>query len=290
LESSEPTDEVFDSTVEKADLTELAAEAAKIEAGDTDEQLDLPEDESADVPEDMFADLPEDEPEDADMAAEASADGEAEEMEIEVETDAEAEVDLTSDTRDVSELARDIEAILFISPDPVSLDVLGEVVEAEGEELAHAVEAVREKFSDPEGGILFAEVAGGYTFRSGDLSQRAVERFCRRPVDFSLSPAAMETLAIVAYLQPVTRPEIARIRGVGADTVVGTLLDKGLLMEAGRSEETGAIYYRTTASFEKLFGLADLGALPQLEGFEASTEDVEELREKLYLAAEKRSV
>ena len=147
---------------------------------------------------------------------------------------------------------------------------------------------MREKYSDPDGGIVFAEIAGGYTFRTGDLAREAVERFCRRPVDYSLSPAAMETLAIVAYLQPITRPEIARIRGVGADTVVANLLDKGLVAEAGRAEQTGAVKYRTTESFEKLFGLADLADLPSLEGFEATPADVEELREKLHLAADKR--
>ncbi len=187
-----------------------------------------------------------------------------------------------------SDPARDVEAILFISPEPVPLETLAEVTGSEGEELAHAVEAVRQKFSGAGAGIVFAEVAGGYTFRTADQARGAVERFCERPVDYSLSPAAMETLAIVAYLQPVTRPEIARIRGVGADTVVGTLVDKGLLAEAGRHEETGAIRYRTTAAFEKLFGLPDLASLPPIDGFEASPEDVEELREKLYLAAEKR--
>ncbi len=182
----------------------------------------------------------------------------------------------------------DIEAILFISSEPVPLETLAEVTGSEGEELAHAVEAVRQKFSGAGAGIVFAEVASGYTFRTADQARGAVERFCERPVEYSLSPAAMETLAIVAYLQPVTRPEIARIRGVGADTVVGTLVDKGLLTEAGRHEETGAIRYRTTAAFEKLFGLPDLASLPPIDGFEASPEDVEALREKLYLAAEKR--
>jgi segregation and condensation protein B len=189
---------------------------------------------------------------------------------------------------ETADLIRDIEAILFIAPDPVSLEVLSEVTSAEGEDLAHAVEAVREKYSDPDGGIIFAEVAGGYTFRTGDFAREAVERFCRRPIDYSLSPAAMETLAIVAYLQPITRPEIARIRGVGADTVVANLLDKGLVAEAGRAQQTGAVKYRTTESFEKLFGIADLADLPPLEGFEATPADVEELREKLHLAADKR--
>ncbi len=186
------------------------------------------------------------------------------------------------------DLRRGIEAVLFISPGPVSLEVLAEVTGAEGEGLARAVEAVREKYSDPDGGIMFAEIAGGYTFRTGDLAREAVERFCRRPVDYSLSPAAMETLAIVAYLQPITRPEIARIRGVGADTVVANLLDKGLVAEAGRAQQTGAVKYRTTEAFEKLFGLVDLADLPSLEGFEATPADVEELREKLHLAADKR--
>ena len=117
---------------------------------------------------------------------------------------------------DTADIVRDIEAILFIAPDPVSLEVLAEVTGTEGEALSHAVESVREKYSDTDGGIVFAEIVSGYTFRTGDFAREAVERFCRRPIDYSLSSAAMETLAIVAYLQPITRPEIARIRGVGA--------------------------------------------------------------------------
>lgn len=200
---------------------------------------------------------------------------------------AEKETDST-ETRDPGPgaLVRDIEAILFISPEPVSLETLAEVTGTEGEELSRAVEAVRGRFL--EGGIVFAEVAGGYTFRSADEALPAVERFCQRPADYTLSPAAMETLAIVAWLQPVTRPEIARIRGVGVDSVVSNLLDKGLLTESGRDKQSGAIEYRTTPVFEKLFGLAGLDELPALEGFEASTEDVEQLREKLHLAADRR--
>ena len=167
-------------------------------------------------------------------------------------------------------LVRDIEAVLFISPEPVSLEVLAEVTGSDGEELSRAVETVREVYADPARGIVFAELAGGYTFRTADGAQAAVERFCQRPVDYSLSAAAMETLAIVAYLQPVTRPEIARIRGISADTVVNTLLDKGLLTESGRIGQGGAIQYRTSAVFEKLFGLPGLSALPPLEGFQAT--------------------
>lgn len=188
----------------------------------------------------------------------------------------------------IQDLARDIAAVMFISPEPVSLDVLADVTGVEGEELSRAIEAVKERYADEAGGIVFTEIAGGFSFRSSDGARTAVERFCRRPVDYSLSPAAMETLAIVAHLQPISRPEIARIRGIGADTVVASLLEKGLLMEAGRSRQGGAIQYKTTSVFEKLFGLAGLEDLPLLEGFEATPEDVEELRRKLHLAAEAR--
>lgn len=189
---------------------------------------------------------------------------------------------------EADELTRDIEAVLFISAEPVSLELLAEVTGAGGEELSRAVETVRDRHSGESTGIVFAELAGGYTFRTADSARRAVERFCQRPMDYTLSAAAMETLAIVAHLQPVSRPEIARIRGISADTVVTTLIDKGLLMESGRSQRGGAIEYRTTATFEKLFGLASLAELPPLEGFESSPEAVEELREKLCKAAEGR--
>jgi segregation and condensation protein B len=190
--------------------------------------------------------------------------------------------------QELRSLVRDIEAVLFISPEPVSLEVLAEVTGVEGEELSHAVEAIRARHDGAQGGIVFAEVAGGYTFRTADAAREAVERFCARPVDYTVSAAAMESLAIIAYLQPITRPEIARIRGVGADTVVANLLDKGLVEEAGRDQKSGAVKYRTTAAFEKLFGMAALSDLPSLDGFEANAGDVEELRQKLYLAAEKR--
>jgi len=185
-------------------------------------------------------------------------------------------------------LVRDIEAILFISPEPVSLEVLAEVTGVEDDELALAVESVRDRFSGDASGIVFTEVAGGYTFRTHDRALPSVERFCQRPADYSLSAAAMETLAIVAYLQPISRPEIARIRGISADTVVANLLEKGLLEESGRNRDSGAVRYRTTRAFEKLFGLADIAGLPAVEGFDATPQDVEELRQKLHLAADKR--
>lgn len=244
------------------------------------------------IPMDARVDIPEEE--EPSLEAETEAENAAEsEAQVEAENESVSEPE-TADLApapvksEPGALLRDIEAILFISPDPVSLEVLAEVTGVEGEELAHAVEAVRAGHDGAQGGIVFAEVAGGYTFRTADAAQDAVERFCARPVDYSLSAAAMESLAIIAYLQPIARPEIARIRGVGADTVVANLMDKNLVEEAGRDQKSGAVKYRTTAAFEKLFGMASREDLPSLDGFEATAEDVEELRRKLYTAAEKR--
>ena len=103
-----------------------------------------------------------------------------------------------------------------------------------------------------------------------------------------LSQAQAECLAIVAYLQPVARPEIARIRGVNSDSPVSTLEDRGLIEEKGRTQ-FGAILYRTGALFEKLFGLESLKALPDIQAFAPSVEDEQELREKLLRAGEQRA-
>jgi segregation and condensation protein B len=93
---------------------------------------------------------------------------------------------------------------------------------------------------------------------------------------------------VVAYLQPVSRPEIARIRGVASESAVSTLLERGLIEESGRSQ-FGAVLYRTTALFQKLFGLEGLDALPDLAGFDPSPEEEAELRDRLLKAGEQRA-
>ena len=100
-----------------------------------------------------------------------------------------------------------------------------------------------------------------------------------------LSPAAVETLAIVAYLGPVSRPEIARIRGIAADSTVAGLVERGLIAEAGREAEGGAVRYETTALFERVFGLESADALPELDELAG---DVEELRTRLEDVAARR--
>ena len=119
-------------------------------------------------------------------------------------------------------------------------------------------------------------------------SEEAARRLFSRPRISTLTPAQAETLAIVAYLQPVSRPEIARIRGVSADSAVATLLDRGLIEEAGHSQ-FGAVIYRTTTQFLKLFGLRALDELPDVAQWDPTPEEQAELRERLLKAGEARA-
>jgi segregation and condensation protein B len=188
----------------------------------------------------------------------------------------------------MSPLARQVVALLFCSPDPVSVADLAEALEVEVQDVDEALAELRDRFGETELGIVLREVAGGYTFASDPEADVAVRRLLSKPRTPPLSQAQAECLAIVAYLQPVSRPEIARIRGVNSDSPVSTLEERGLIEEKGRSQ-FGAILYKTAPLFEKLFGLEDLTALPDFKAFEPSAEDAEELRTKLLKAGEQRS-
>ncbi len=119
-------------------------------------------------------------------------------------------------------------------------------------------------------------------------AEPAARRLLAKPRTPPLTPAQAETLAIVAYLQPVSRPEIARIRGVGAESAVGTLLERGVLEEAGRSQ-FGAVLYRTSDLFLRLFGLEAIGSLPSLSEFDPAPELEQELRDRLLRAGDARA-
>jgi segregation and condensation protein B len=125
---------------------------------------------------------------------------------------------------------------------------------------------------------VLEHVAGGYAFRAAREAAEACARLVDRPVARNLSQAALETLAIVAYLGPVSRPEIARIRGVAADSAVAGLVERGLIAEAGRAEDGGAVRYCTTQLFERVFGLVSLAELPALDDLAG---DSAELRQRL---------
>ena len=135
--------------------------------------------------------------------------------------------------RIMSALARQIEALLFLSPEPVSVDELADAVQA-GEEAVQ--QAIAELASALEGrGVVLREVAGGWALSSHPDAEEAARRLLARPRTPALTPAQAETLAIVGYLQPVARPEVARIRGVASESATAALVERGLIEEAGRS-------------------------------------------------------
>ena len=170
----------------------------------------------------------------------------------------------------MSPLARLVAALLFCSPEPVARRATWRrrcECEVAGRSTRRSPSS-RERFGEGELGIVLREVAGGYTFASDPEADAAVRRLLSKPRTPPLSQAQAECLAIVAYLQPVSRPEIARIRGVNSDSPVSTLEERGLIEEKGRSQ-FGAILYKTTPLFEKLFGLEDLAALPDFKALRA---------------------
>lgn len=188
----------------------------------------------------------------------------------------------------MSELARVVEALLFLSPEPVQLHALAEACEVSAEDIDWALGELREQFGSGERGLLLKEVAGGWTLASDPVAEDAARRLLAKPRTPPLSPAQAETLSIVAYLQPVSRPEIARIRGVASDSATATLLERGLIEEHGRSQ-FGAVLYRTTPLFLKLFGLQSLEALPDVAQWDPSPEETEALRDRLLRAGDARA-
>jgi segregation and condensation protein B len=189
-------------------------------------------------------------------------------------------------TNPVDQLARTLEALLVIASSPLSVAELAAAADDDPERVETALGLLADRYREGRSGIVLERVADGYAFRATREAAEACARLVERPVQRALSQAALETLAIVAYLGPVTRPEIARIRGVSSDSAVAGLVERGLVAEAGREDATvgGAIRYRTTPLFERVFGLESLSELPRLE----ELEDEDDLRARLEAVAERR--
>lgn len=186
------------------------------------------------------------------------------------------------------DLARTIEALLFLSPQPVAVADLAEATEATAGQVEEAIELLREDLAEGKRGVVLREVSGGFSLAGDPASEEAARRLLAKPRTPPLTQAQAETLAIVAYLQPVSRPEIARIRGVSSESAVQTLAERGLIEESGRSR-FGAAIFKTSELFERLFGLAGLDQLPDPSRFDPSPEDERELRERLLKAGEQRA-
>jgi segregation and condensation protein B len=182
-------------------------------------------------------------------------------------------------------LATSVEALLFLAAEPVSVEELADALQVEENAVGAALRELRVELEGR--GLVLREVAGGWTLASHPDAEEAARRLLARPRTSALTPAQAETLAIVAYLQPVSRPEVARIRGVASESATSALAERGLIEESGRSQ-FGAVLYRTTPLFLKLFGLRSTDELPDPAQWDPTPEESGALRERLLRAGEAR--
>jgi segregation and condensation protein B len=187
----------------------------------------------------------------------------------------------------LDQLAKTIEALLVVASAPLRAAELAEAASDDVERVEAALGLVGERYREGRSGVVLERVAGGWAFRASREAAAACARLFEKPAQRGLSQAALETLAIVAYLGPCTRPDVARIRGVSADSAVASLVERGLISEVGRDDAAGgAIRYRTTPLFERVFGLESLSQLPRLDDLGA---DADAIRARLHAVAEKRT-
>lgn len=170
-----------------------------------------------------------------------------------------------------------LESVLFVAPEPLTLDQLFEATGIERERLQQGLEALQGERREGLSGVVVHEVSGGWQLRTAPESSEFVRRFLKVKPQ-RLTRAALETMAIIAYRQPVTRPEIEDIRGVDSGAVLKALLDRRLIKIVGKKEEVGRpILYGTTKEFLEFFALKDLNALPTLREFHELTEEHQEI-------------
>jgi len=177
-----------------------------------------------------------------------------------------------------------VESLLFLSQEPVTTADLADATDADPTQIEEALAQLQRR----HGGLVLREIGGGWTLASIPEAEKAARRLLAKPRTPPLTQAQAECLSIVAYLQPVSRPEITRIRGVASESAVATIEERGLIEDCGRSQ-FGAILYRTTPLFQRLFGLASLDGLPDPAAFDPSAEEEGELRERLLRAGEIRA-
>ena len=160
-----------------------------------------------------------------------------------------------------------IEAILLVADEPVPENMLAQVLEVAQQDVAAALHDLAVSYTDQGRGFDLREVAGGWRYYTRAEYAPVVEKFVRDGQEVRLTQAALETLAVVAYRQPVGRAQVSAVRGVNCDSVMRTLTLRGLVEEAGADQETGAILFATTAYFLERLGLASLDKLPELAPF-----------------------
>jgi segregation and condensation protein B len=174
--------------------------------------------------------------------------------------------------RGMAEMMSVIEALIFVSEEPISAKTLSEVLKEDRGWVEAAVEELAKEFNERNGGLMLREVAGGWQLATRPEHHEHVRAFLKSRPSAKLSLAALETLAVIAYKQPVTIPEILDIRGVQSSSAIKTLLDKRLIVAKGRKEVVGRpMMYGTSKEFLMQFGLKDLSELPSIEDFEDLT-------------------
>lgn len=179
-----------------------------------------------------------------------------------------------------NQLRNVVESVLFVAPQPLTLDQLFDATGIEREKIERALQALQGERRDGLSGVVLHEVGGGWQLRTAPESAEYVRRFLKVKPQ-RLTRAAVETLALIAYRQPVTRPEIEDVRGVDSGAVLKALLDRRLIKIVGKKEEVGRpILYGTTREFLEFFALKDLSALPTLREFQELTEESREIVER----------
>ncbi|WP_433548325.1 SMC-Scp complex subunit ScpB [Streptomyces sp. CA-294286] len=173
------------------------------------------------------------------------------------------------------DLRGSLEAVLMVVDEPATAAHLAQVLDATERDVTHTLRALADEYTGQGRGFELRLVAGGWRFYSRARYADAVEAFVRDGQQARLTQAALETLAVVAYRQPVSRSRVSAVRGVNCDGVVRTLLQRGLVAEAGTEPETGAILYRTTNYFLERMGLRGLDELPELAPFLPEADAIE---------------
>lgn len=185
-------------------------------------------------------------------------------------------------TRDNAEIVGALEALLFVSDEPVPASRLAKVLDVGVGEVERTLKALAAEYAEEDRGFQLREVAGGWRMYTHPAYHSYVEEYVLSWDTRRLSQAALEALAVIAYHQPVSRQGVNAIRGVNSEAVISSLIEKGLVREAGRDKNTGnAILYGTTRTFLERFGLKDLSELPPLEDFAPDPDSERAIRERL---------
>jgi segregation and condensation protein B len=259
---------------------ETSFDSAEFEAEDeaVGEVVPGEEDEEEDVADDSDEDDEADDDDEADFVVhDAEAEDRAEEFErMRAQAQAPAGVEAADDEvapggqpRELAELVAICEALIFVSEEPLPVKALADLLKEDKGWVQVALDELAKEFNERNGGLMLREVAGGWQFATRPEHHEHVRAYLKSKPSAKLSLAALETLAVIAYKQPVTVPEILEIRGVQSSSAIKTLLDKRLIVAKGRKETVGRpMMYGTSKDFLLQFGLKDLSELPNVEDFE----------------------